>query len=65
MSYHEVPEPILNSPFEEPVWHWNIEEAADPEKRAGWLLSRGGIDGQRDRWLAGETGLYGGARCGI
>jgi type III restriction enzyme len=32
---YEVPEPILNSPFEEPAWHWNIEEGKEAEKRAG------------------------------
>jgi type III restriction enzyme len=32
---YEVPEPILNPPFDEPAWHWNIQEGASPEKRAG------------------------------
>jgi type III restriction enzyme len=35
MADYEVPEPILNSPFEEPAWHWNIEEGKEPEKRPG------------------------------
>ncbi|MGH9342851.1 MAG: BPTD_3080 family restriction endonuclease [Terriglobia bacterium] len=35
MPNYEVPEPILNSLFEEPAWHWNIEEGNEPEKRAG------------------------------
>jgi type III restriction enzyme len=35
MADYEVPEPILNSPFEEPGEHWNIEEGATPEKRSG------------------------------
>ena len=30
MSSYEVPEPILNSPFEEPAEHWHIEEGAFP-----------------------------------
>src|SRR5438093_7477056 len=34
MSF-EVPEPIINSPFDEPQWHWNIIEGETPEKRAG------------------------------
>ena len=29
---YEVPEPILNSPFEEPAWHWHIEDGQTPEK---------------------------------
>jgi hypothetical protein len=32
---HEVPEPILNSPYAEPAKHWNIEEGESPEKRPG------------------------------
>ncbi len=35
MPDYEVPEPILNSPFEEPARHWNIEEGKEPERRAG------------------------------
>jgi type III restriction enzyme len=35
MPNYEVPEPILNSPYEEPAWHWNIEEGNEPEKKAG------------------------------
>ncbi len=31
----EVDEPILSSPYEEPVEHWWIEEGAQPERRAG------------------------------
>jgi type III restriction enzyme len=34
MSY-EVPEPILNSAYEEPHWHWFIEEGKPCEKREG------------------------------
>ncbi len=29
----EVPEPIICSPYEEPAWHWHLEEGRDPEKR--------------------------------
>ena len=29
----EVPEPIICSPYEEPGWHWHLEEGRDPEKR--------------------------------
>jgi type III restriction enzyme len=35
MSGFEVPEPILNSPFEEPKEHWHIVEGEVPEKRPG------------------------------
>ena len=35
MNAHEVPEPILNSPFEEPEAHWWITEHDPPEQRAG------------------------------
>ena len=35
MSAHEVPEPILNSPFEAPREHWRISEHAAPERRPG------------------------------
>ena len=47
MSGYEVPEPILNSPFEEPARHWNIVEGEQPEPPAGQaarhvLLSRSG-----------------------
>lgn len=29
----EVPEPIICSPYEEPAWHWHLEEGREPEKR--------------------------------
>ncbi|MDO8679858.1 MAG: DEAD/DEAH box helicase family protein [Acidobacteriota bacterium] len=29
----EVPEPIICSPYEEPAFHWHLEEGRDPEKR--------------------------------
>lgn len=35
MNAYEVPEPILNSPFEEPALYWHIEEGQTPEKRTG------------------------------
>ena len=35
MNAHEVPEPILNSPFAEPVEHWSISEYNPPERRQG------------------------------
>lgn len=31
----EVPEPILNSPFDEPAEHWYIREGEPPERRTG------------------------------
>jgi type III restriction enzyme len=31
----EVPQPILNSPFEEPAEHWFIREGEPPQKRPG------------------------------
>jgi type III restriction enzyme len=35
MSNYEVPQPILNSPFEEPLEYWHIEEGIQPERRKG------------------------------
>ena len=35
MSAYEVPEPILNSPFDEPHEHWHIVEGETPERLAG------------------------------
>ena len=35
MNAHEVPEPILNSPFTEPDEHWVISEHEPPVRRAG------------------------------
>ena len=35
MNAHEVPEPILNSPFEEPKEYWRISEHDPPERRQG------------------------------
>jgi type III restriction enzyme len=35
MSAYEVPQPILNSPFEEPQEHWHIVEGEEPEPRPG------------------------------
>lgn len=34
MSY-EVPQPILNSPYDEPQWHWFIEKGKPCEKLEG------------------------------
>lgn len=30
----EVPEPIICSPYEEPAFHWHLEEGREPEKRS-------------------------------
>jgi type III restriction enzyme len=35
MNSYEVPEPILNSPFDEPTAYWNIEEGKTPEQKSG------------------------------
>ena len=35
VNVHEVPEPILNSPFEEPKEHWRITEHEPPQRIAG------------------------------
>ena len=35
MSGYEVSDPILNSPYEEPALHWNLEEGQAPEQREG------------------------------
>src|SRR5574341_371859 len=35
MSSYEVPEPILNSPFEEPREHWHIVEGETPQRLPG------------------------------
>lgn len=35
MSDYEVPEPILNSPYEAPAMYWHIEEGKTPERREG------------------------------
>ena len=35
MSSFEVEQPILNSPFEEPVEHWQIEEGKAPQRAHG------------------------------
>ena len=34
MHDFEVPEPIICSPYDEPAWHWDLQEGRDPEKRA-------------------------------
>jgi type III restriction enzyme len=35
MNSFEVPEPILNAPFDEPAYHWYIREGEEPQKRKG------------------------------
>src|SRR5437899_11058075 len=35
MSSYEVPEPIINSPFDGPKRHWHLEEGKDPKLRPG------------------------------
>jgi type III restriction enzyme len=35
MNGYEVPEPILNSPSDEPSEHWHIVESDTPERRLG------------------------------
>lgn len=35
MNSYEVPQPILNSPYEEPAEHWYLEEGKEPERRQG------------------------------
>ena len=35
MNVHEVPEPILNSPFKEPRDHWRITEHEPPQRVPG------------------------------
>jgi type III restriction enzyme len=35
VSSYEVPEPILNSPFEEPAKHWRIAEGEEPRREPG------------------------------
>ncbi len=32
---YEVPEPILNSPYDEPEWYWDIQEGEPPVRMAG------------------------------
>lgn len=35
MSRYEVPEPIINSPYDEPSQHWRLEEGKPPELASG------------------------------
>ncbi len=35
MSRYEVPEPIINSPFDEPTSYWHIVEGEQPVRRDG------------------------------
>ena len=44
MTGFEVPTPILNSPYDEPAWHWVLEPGVPAEQarrtaRGGLLLS--------------------------
>ena len=57
---HEVSEPILNSPFEEPQEHWRISEYDPPERRKGrrpamYLYQRPGREPSPDEPAAGTT----------
>jgi type III restriction enzyme len=55
MNSHEVQEPILNKPFEEPQEYWFIKEGESPEKRKG---RRPAIvfppRDQKEEWTAGD-----------
>ena len=47
MSQFEVPEPIINTPFEEPAWHWNIVEGETAEKDDSLVIDFvGRVDGR-------------------
>ncbi len=35
MADFQVPDPILNSPYEEPALHWWIEDGSPPQQREG------------------------------
>jgi type III restriction enzyme len=59
VSSYEVPEPILNSPFDEPKEHWHIVEGEVPEKRPG---RRPAMYFYRDPKAA--TGKYAGSNVG-
>ena len=60
MNAQEVPEPILNSPFEAPKEHWRISEHEPPERRAGrqpamYFYRPPGSDASEDREGAGTA----------
>ncbi len=60
MNAHEVPEPILNSPFEEPTKHWWITEHEPPERRSGrrpamYYYRRPGIEPSLDQQGVGTA----------
>ena len=60
MNAHEVPEPILNSPFVEPAEYWNISEHEPPERRTGrrpamYFYWPPGREAQEDRAGAGTA----------
>ena len=60
MNAHEVSEPILNSPFEEPREHWRIMEHESPERRKGrrpamYFYRRPGRESSPDRQGVGTA----------
>ena len=60
MNAHEVSEPILNSPFEEPREHWRIMEHEPPERRQGrrpamYFYRRPGRESSTDRQGVGTA----------
>jgi type III restriction enzyme len=66
MSNYQVPEPIINSPYDEPRQHWNIVEGEQPEllpdrRRAVYFYrdpkTKAGKDYRGDRGVAIELKL--------
>ena len=60
MNAHEVAEPILNSPFEEPREHWRISEHDPPERMSGrrpamYFYRRPGYESSTDRQGVGTA----------
>ncbi len=60
MNAHEVPEPILNSPFEAPKEHWRITEFEPPVRRTGrrpamYSYRRPGREGTEQREVPGTA----------
>ena len=60
MNSYEVPEPILNSPFNEPAEHWNIIEGEEPRRLPG---RRPSVYFYRDPKVAPEE--YSGREAGV
>ncbi len=56
---YEVPEPILNSPFDEPAEHWHIVEGEAPERRPGRRPAVYYYRDPRERPAPGEAGTSG------